>query len=124
MPEYIGTAEANAAWVAWREGDLASAKLRGRSALETWGQLPAGHASCSFQWTALWPLIGVALTEDRVPEVVNLVGRLLALEQQPPPDQISAILGQAILAQKSGRIDDARVHLQLAAESAQKLGYL
>ena len=124
MPEYIGTAEANAAWVAWREGDLANAKRRGRSALDTWAQLPAGHASCSFQWTALWPLIGVALAEDRVPEAADLVRRLLAIEQQPPPDQISSILCEAILAEKSGRIEDARADLQRAAESAQKLGYL
>jgi hypothetical protein len=120
MPEYIGTAEANAAWVAWREGNLADTQLHGHAALETWGRLPAGHASCSFQWTALWPLIGVALMEDRVSEVADLVGRLLAPEQQPPPDQISTILGQAILAERGGKIEEAHVHLQRAAESAQK----
>ena len=26
------------------------------AALDAWGQLPSSHASCSFQWTARWPL--------------------------------------------------------------------
>jgi len=62
MLEYIGMASANLAWVAWHEGNLAQAEEEGRAALDLWRQLPAAHSSCAFQWTALWPLVGVAHT--------------------------------------------------------------
>jgi len=47
---------------------MADVKLHGQKALETWGRLPVQGES-SF-------------------EVGNLLDRLLAPEQQPPPDQI------------------------------------
>jgi hypothetical protein len=43
MPEYVATARANQGWVAWRAGDLDSARELAR-AVEL-GQLPSGHAS-------------------------------------------------------------------------------
>ncbi|MGD8397565.1 MAG: AAA family ATPase, partial [Anaerolineae bacterium] len=60
MIEYVGTARANLAWVAWREGNLAQAETEGQAALEVWRQLPVGHSLCPFQWTAIWPLVAVA----------------------------------------------------------------
>ena len=61
MIEYLATAKANTAWVAWREGNLPEVNTNGQAALEAWQQLPAGHASTAFRWTALWPLQHFAL---------------------------------------------------------------
>jgi tetratricopeptide (TPR) repeat protein len=61
MSEYVGTAMANEAWVAWCDQDLSKTVARGVAAMDLWGKLPEGHASCAFKWTALWPLIAVAL---------------------------------------------------------------
>ena len=52
MKEYVATARANEAWIAWREGDAASARAKAREAVGIWRQLPAGHASAGFAWGA------------------------------------------------------------------------
>jgi hypothetical protein len=72
MLEYIGTARANLAWLAWREGDVSRAEEEGRAALTTWQQLPAGFASCSLQWTALWALMAVALAQGHTAEACGM----------------------------------------------------
>ncbi|HEY5169934.1 MAG TPA: hypothetical protein VIK03_11165, partial [Thermoleophilia bacterium] len=86
MPEYAATAQANLAWAAWREGRHDECESRAGAALAQWGQLPAGHASAAFQWTALWPLIGVCLAQGRTGDAVQRGGELLepALMRMPP----------------------------------------
>ena len=70
MPEYTATAHANLASAAWRAARLADCEARADTALEEWADSPPGHASAAFQWTALWPLIGVCLAQGRVGEAV------------------------------------------------------
>ena len=124
MLEYIGTAHANAAWVAWREGEYAAARVEGEAAFEAWHNLPATHASGAFQWTALWPLIGIAVAEARADAAVALARRLLLAEQQPPPDAILEALSHAVLAADDDQGDTALARLSRAADLAKRLGYL
>jgi tetratricopeptide (TPR) repeat protein len=124
MVEYVGTAQANLAWVAWREGDLAQAEAKGRAALELWRQLPAAHSSCAFQWTALWPLVGVALAQDRTAEASACARALLAHTQQRLPDALTAVIGKAIEAGERGESETACASLGQAIELAQELAYL
>jgi tetratricopeptide (TPR) repeat protein len=128
MREYIGTAHANLAWVEWREGNLGQAEANGRMALELWQQLPAGHSSCSFQWTALWPLMGVALVPGQAAESVSEASRLaralLEPAQQRLPDALIAVLENAVEAWEEGASETARAFLDQAIERAQGLGYL
>ena len=53
---------AGLAWVAWQGGDLAKADQLAQTAIEAWRLFgwPYTH-----YWQALWPLIGVALAQDR-----------------------------------------------------------
>jgi tetratricopeptide (TPR) repeat protein len=128
MHEYIGTAHANLAWVGWREGNLGQAEANGRTALELWQQLPASHSSCSFQWTALWPLMGVALVSghsaEAVSEASEFARALLEPMQQRLPDVLTAALEKAVEAWGKGASETARTFLDQAFESAQALGYL
>ena len=71
MPEYTATAHANLAWADWRDARPDECEAMACEALDEWRDLPAGHASAAFQWTALWPLIGVCLGEGRVAEAVD-----------------------------------------------------
>jgi DNA-binding SARP family transcriptional activator len=128
MPEYVGTARANQAWVAWREGDLSQARVQGRAALELWGQLPPGHASCCFQWTALWPLIGATLTEDPGSEAVaGALGYGRAL-LEPPQQRLPALLTeaveQALQAWQGDQPEAARTRLERVFGLAREVGYL
>ena len=124
MVEYRGTAKANLAWIAWREGNLEQAEANGRAALELWQQLPVAHSSCSFQWTALWPLVAVAFAQDRVSEACELAQALLEPSQQHLPDPLAETVEQAVATWQEHSPQAARPHIERAIRLAQKLGYL
>jgi len=124
MVEYIGTAQANLAWAAWREGNRSQAEANGRAALELWGQLPAGHSSCAFQWTALWPLIAVAFPQDQVDQALDHARALLEPTQQCLPDALTAAVEKAVKAWEEDEAETARSYLSQAIELAQELAYL
>ncbi len=96
MPEYVATAQANLAWVAWREDRLDDCESKAHSALEQWAQLPAGHASAAFQWTALWPLIGVCLVQGRADDAMTHATELLAPTLMRLPAGIEERLSAAV----------------------------
>ncbi|MBP6827375.1 MAG: AAA family ATPase, partial [Saprospiraceae bacterium] len=56
MLEYVGTAYANLAWLAWKKGDLESVEIQGEQAYNFWKKVPETHSSIVFGWTAAWPL--------------------------------------------------------------------
>ena len=122
MLEYIGMARANLAWLAWREGDLSETEANGRTALESWQQVPIGQAP--FQWTALWPLIGVALAQDQVSEAVDYARALLEPTQQLLSEALTAIVEEAIHTWEGGDLEETRTNLDQAVELAQEMGYL
>jgi len=124
MPEYVGTARANLAYIAWREGDLAAVQAHGLEALALWHQLPPGHASCSFQWTALWPLIAVALTRDQVSEAVGYARALIDPSQLRLPDVLTAVLEKTIQAWQDDQPDVVQELLRSAISQAQAMGDL
>ncbi len=124
MVEYTGMAQANMAWLAWREGDLERAEACGRAALELWRQLPASHSSCAFQWTALWPLIDLALEQNRTAEASEYALALLDSTQQRLPADLEVVVGSASSAFEEGDAESARMHLAQAISLAKELGYL
>jgi len=121
MPEYVGTAHANRAWIAWRERNLADAEKYGRLALDLWQKVPASHASCAFQWTALCPLIKVALTQERGAEAVEYARALLSPNQKRLPAPLTAALEDALQSWDAGEKEHARNLLNEAMILAQKM---
>jgi tetratricopeptide (TPR) repeat protein len=124
MPEYVATARANQGWIAWRAGDMDSARELARAALELWRQLPSGHASAPFQWLALWPLVAVALRKEETVPAVDYARALLDPGQQRLPDALSAVLEQAVDAWESGALQAARTLLHRSVALAQEMRYL
>jgi class 3 adenylate cyclase/tetratricopeptide (TPR) repeat protein len=121
MIEYIAMAKANIAWVAWREGELSEARAHSQAALEMWHQMPVPYM---FDWMATWPLIGVALTQERIAEAIECIRILLEPKQQPLPDELAAVVKQAIGAWEQAQVKMARAHLHRAVRLAQETGYL
>jgi hypothetical protein len=99
MPEYVATARANEAWLAWRDGDPDAVERCGRAALDLW---PPVHASSSFRWTALWPLIGAALSRDDTGAAVEFARGLLDPSQQRMADDLHAPVEAAVQAWDEG----------------------
>jgi hypothetical protein len=121
MVEYIALAKANRSWVHWREGDLGEAEREGRAALEELGSQPIPYP---FHWLALWPLIGAALARKDPETAVAHARALLPAPQQPPPEQLAALLTSGIDAWDQGRREAATRDLRAGMEVAQDLAYL
>jgi tetratricopeptide (TPR) repeat protein len=118
MVEYIATAKANLAWIAWRKENLSEAQEYGQSALELWPE------DYPFQWTALWPLIAVALAQGQISEAVDYTRTLLDPVQQRMPDGLTTELEETLLKWKEGQSEKSRIHFDQAVKLAQDLGYL
>jgi predicted ATPase/class 3 adenylate cyclase len=121
MPEYTAMANANLAWVAWREGNLTEAAAAGRAALELWDSLPARYP---FDWLAVWPMIAVALEQDNIGEAISLLRGLESPTQQPVPASLRPPIERALGAWEQDDQDAAHACLTIAVQTASELGYL
>ncbi|MBI3910826.1 MAG: AAA family ATPase, partial [Armatimonadetes bacterium] len=121
MPDYIGAAAGNRAWIAWRSGDLDQAYAHGQQALTEWSQT---RLYFSAQWTALWPLLAVALARGNIPEAVTYARALLDPKQYLQPQVLEAALTKAIHSVDAGDEAAARTALEGAQSPAVALGYL
>lgn len=119
MHEYIGAAQGNLAWLAWRAGDLTAARSHGNQALDAWRRLQAGYM---FEWIGRLPLIAAALTESDVDEALIHARVLLDERQKRMPHPVESALEAAVRA--ADNHDESYRFLQQATESAQKLNYL
>jgi tetratricopeptide (TPR) repeat protein len=117
---YIGAAQANLAWVAWREGDLSVAEVKGQTALDIWDE----GKTFPFEWMALWPLVGVALARQKVARAMTHARRMLHPLQQPLPTEMATALEAAIEIWDQEQSEAAETHLEQAAKMAVELGYL
>ncbi|MFL5654728.1 MAG: ATP-binding protein [Ktedonobacteraceae bacterium] len=109
------------AWIAWRDGNLAEAETYGRASVE---QRQYQQPVNPFLWTGLWPLVGVALAQEKIAAAMDDVRMLLDPSQQPPPRQLGALLEAALRAWDAGEQEAARALLQQAVPFAESIGYL
>ncbi len=122
QPVAIGQNKANLAWLAWREGNFAEAQALGQEALEEWQALQVNYYY--MRWTALLPLLAVALVQDRLAEAVEYARELLAPDQQYLPDALSTTIEAVIRAWDAGQPGTARTNLQQLIVVAREAGYL
>jgi len=118
---YVGLAWANRAWLAWQAGDARQAVEHGRAALQTWTTFPNPYP---FHWLAQWPLLSVALEQQRLDEAEKIARDLLSPEQQPLLEPLPALLTEAILACQAQAPDRAAALFRQALQTAQTLGDL
>jgi tetratricopeptide (TPR) repeat protein len=121
MINYLAAARGNQAWVYWREGDLARAESEANAALDLWGQVPFVYP---FHWTALWPLLAIAVEKGQFDRAIEYARGLLKPEQQRLPDKITETLEAVIYAVQDDRPEAAHLGLKIALELAKEIGYL
>lgn len=122
MVEYTASGEAQTAWAAWREGDLAEAERRADRAYELWNQL--GGPYLVLAWMPVWPLLGVAWRGGRLDDAIDRARFLLDPERQPMHADVEAPLEAAVAAFDRGDHELARTRLAEAVELARDPGYL
>ena len=118
---YAGVLTAQRAWVAWRDGKREEAERAGRAAVEEWHRQRPIYP---FQWTGVWPLIGLAATSAQFALAVDDVRLLLAPPQQRPEVSLLTVLEEAVHAWDAGYHERVRSLLQHAISLAQGMGYL
>jgi tetratricopeptide (TPR) repeat protein len=121
MVEYIGSAEANLAWSAWRQGRLAEVEQKAGRALELWSQTALVYP---FQWLAIWPLIAVNLENNRIGEAIEYAQVLLEETQMHLKDELEVLLGCAINAWESNDPENTKAYLFQSTELSDQIGYL
>jgi hypothetical protein len=121
MPDYIGAAQANLAWLAWRARNLDAVQQLGAAALNAWQKLPVGYM---FEWTGRWPLIGVAVLRGDLNQIITHAQVLLDEYQQCSPDALEAALSSALRIGPNGTIEAMRAIFDSVATLAQEYGYL
>jgi class 3 adenylate cyclase len=124
MPEYIGTARANLAWADWRRGDYADAHAKCLAAMDQWGSVPAGHASCAFEWTALFPLMAIAVSSRLPDQAIGYARALLDPTKQRLPDQLEDNLKKAICLWEENHPVTSLEQLKQTLDYAQHTRYL
>ena len=120
MLDYLGAGQANLAWLAARQGYLVEAERLGQAALETWRTYAMPYP---FYWQALWPLIGVALAQDRPADAISYARQLCDPSQQALPPAIEEPLVAALAAWDAGQPDAARNLLHRALDLAQQTNF-
>ena len=98
IPEQIAMAQANLAWVAWREGNLDETQKLGRAALDSWQR---GQWVYAFHWTARFPLLAVALERDQVSDALEHARVMLDPQQQQLPEAAGSCLGSSRAGRRS-----------------------
>ncbi|MCB8969171.1 MAG: hypothetical protein H6660_20015, partial [Ardenticatenaceae bacterium] len=121
MLEYIASARGSLAWIAWRENKLVEAQQHGDAALTAARQLQLG---LPLKWIFLWPLVGTALAQNETAVAVRYIKMLLTPDQQRLPDEVTAVLRQAVTAWENNHPNATQTHLHQALQLAQTYRYL
>ncbi len=88
MAEYLGIAEANLGWLAWRRGSFATARAHCQRALEIWSGLSLVYP---FEWMARLVLVDIELREGSFAPAREHASKMLDQKQQllPPPVELA-----------------------------------
>jgi hypothetical protein len=121
MVEYIAMADANLSWVAWARGDYADAKSLANEALKLWHGMEEPYG---FDWMALWTLVAISLSENRLTEAVEHSRALFGPNQHPLPVDLAEAARRAIEAAKSQDETAIQKSLRAAVAKAEEFGQL
>jgi len=114
-------ANANLAWVAWREANHRDTEKFGSEALRLWHGMEDPY---SFDWMALWPLIALAFSRKDIACAIDHARGLLVEQQHPLPQPLTAATQKAIESWENNQPEKASLDLELALQTAEKFGQL
>ena len=121
MHEYIGAAQGNLAWVAWRSGEDAAARVHSQAALDAWQRYNGVYM---FEWIGRWPLMAMMLAEGDLAEAIAHARALLDEKQKRMPSVIESALDSALESGQAGDDTASRSFLETAVELASAHHYL
>lgn len=118
-PFYMAVAQANTAWLHYRNGQRLAAQKEAEAAASTWENSPY-----PFQWLAYWILLAINLEDAILPAAIAATRAMLDPGQQKLPDDVNAALEMAVQASESGDTEIIQEGLQQVVNLARRYGYL
>jgi predicted ATPase/class 3 adenylate cyclase len=112
---YVGLVQANRAWIALRDRDLAAAAGAAEMALADW-ETEERSGPTVFQWTARFPMLAVELERGRLEAALEHARVMLDTSQQPLPAELGALVERAVM-------EGDETLLERALEAAAAIGY-
>jgi eukaryotic-like serine/threonine-protein kinase len=116
---YSAFANAQLAWLDWRDQKLNEAEQKAKKAIEIWKSYDN-----PFAWTAHWVLYDNYLSQDRLAEVVEAAMAMLKPNQQCLDNRITTLLHNGIKSWEVGDLTAACEGLHKALDLAKESGYL
>ncbi|MBA2586708.1 MAG: AAA family ATPase [Chthoniobacterales bacterium] len=121
MTQYVAMAQANLAWVAWRQGSYAECGALGRAAIELWHGM---EEPLSFDFLALWPLVAAAEAEHDTASAIEWARGFFAEGQNPLPKEVGAVTRDVIEMWEHGQCSEAVSRLSTAIRLAEDCALL
>ncbi len=124
MPEYLGSAKANLAWVAFKNGEQQEVKNLAKEAIAFWNELPDVHSSVTMCWLACWPILAVLQTEGNIANALPYLEMMLQPEQKRVEDVLEQKIRLAVHLMKKTDLAKAEEVLGESIDLAKSLYYL
>lgn len=124
MQEYVATAYANFAWLAWKRRDLPQIEAYARRAYEGWENLPQTHASLVFAWTAAWPLAAGYFQQGKLADCVAQFEEILHPRRKRMEQELEVQLEQIVQAFRDDPTAITNTAMRQAFALAAKYAYL
>lgn len=118
MREYVGAANSNLAWAAWRRGDYDLAHRHCAAALECWRAISFVYP---FEWMARLVLIALARKDGPIAELRKHAACVLDFKQQLLPEALTRALTALVKAEDSA---SAASHGAAVVALAERAGLL
>jgi DNA-binding SARP family transcriptional activator len=116
---YLGVADANLAWLAWKNGDYIQSEQLATKAL---GLLQTSEYP--FYWLALFPLMAIAVSNRDFLRANSLAAHALSPNQQALPPSLSKAFQAAMDTWDQKDDHTSQANYQLVLEIANNLGYI
>ncbi len=124
MPEYIGSAYANFAWMAYRDREYDQVMQWYHKASDEWSQIPNYKAFLVIRWLVLFPVLHVYVSEEKVAEAIGIVSEIIEPAMKKLPDDLTDALKKAVDESEAGNQQLASAILREALHLASEQAYL
>jgi DNA-binding SARP family transcriptional activator len=119
--EYEAYVNGGLSWVAYREGDFSEAQASGQRACELIEQFTR---VLPVNWIVYWPMLGMALSKNKLGEAVTFAQGMLEPSQHRFPDELNNLLQGAINAWENKQFEIAQTCLEASFQMAYDFGYM
>lgn len=124
MQEYIGSAYANYAWIAYKNNKFEEVLAYYNKSKIEWGKISNYKAFHVIQWLVYFPVLAVYLHNNRLKESINIAAEIVNPDQKRLPEDLTQSLKEAAVFYQKRDKKKAADSLKSAVHLAEKYAYM